>query len=338
VDVADDFNRADGPLVGSVTSVGGAAWQQLLGTGWTVASGRATFGVASSDLASGYSYAVVPTNTPDGVVSITVPQVSDGRLGIIFRTVDASNLWLWWVKDSNWELVKRVNGNWSGVTGGSGTVTPAPGDRLAVHMNGPSVELRQNDEILFSTTEANDLQTATKHGIYGWGWSTALPRLVDDFEVRPSAPGPASETVFVADDFNRGDNGSLVGSVTPIGARHWEDLWNGNKWSNQNNQAYFLANGGNVASYAVVPTGVADAVVSVTIPQEGDYGRVGLIVRAKDAANYWLWYIESGTGASDWSLGKVIIWNLVRRSSRIERDRDIDKRRPPLCAPPRSDH
>lgn len=88
LEVLDNFNRADGPLIGSTTSDGRAEWQLINGTGssWEVYNNQARYTGSASD----NPIAVVDTRTPD--IDITL-DCGWGTDAIYFRVVDANN-WL----------------------------------------------------------------------------------------------------------------------------------------------------------------------------------------------------------------------------------------------------
>jgi hypothetical protein len=126
---------------------------------------------------------MLPTDLSDGVVSMTVPQRGAGRLGVIFRARDNNNFYLWYTEGTHWVLTSKISGSWSDIS--SGTLLPSANDRLAVHLDGPKIELRHNDQVLYSTATATSLQADTKHGLYGYAASSTSAWLVDDFRVGP---------------------------------------------------------------------------------------------------------------------------------------------------------
>jgi hypothetical protein len=94
LEVFDNFDRANGELIGSNTSDGRAQWQYVRGTSsqWDILSNRAHYAGADTD----EPIAVVETRTSEIDVSLDVS--STGGDAIYFRVVDANN----WIRIQNY--------------------------------------------------------------------------------------------------------------------------------------------------------------------------------------------------------------------------------------------
>jgi hypothetical protein len=117
-EILDDFNRANGALIGSTTSNGKGVWSLASGTGasWVVASNRATYTVSASD----NPIAVVNSRTAKVEVSLSIS--SGGGDAICARVVDTNN-WLrlrmnsysststTYTTEYQWEIYYTVNGS-----------------------------------------------------------------------------------------------------------------------------------------------------------------------------------------------------------------------------------
>lgn len=155
--VSDTFDRPD-----STTSLGtadtGQVWAALDGT-WGIETNRAYTPGGGLD-----RQAVVESGASDVTVEVTVPVVTTGA-GVVGRSVDGSNYWLW-----TWEagvprmaLYKRVGGGHTLV--GSYSLAALPdGSRLGLRMTGTTVVgLLDGMDVLTVTDSAH--QTATRHGM-----------------------------------------------------------------------------------------------------------------------------------------------------------------------------
>lgn len=96
--------------------------------------------------------------------------------------------------------------------------------------------------------------------------------------------------IYVADNFDRADSGSL--GTTPVGGKVWT-LTDPNMAYGIKNQQAYRATGGTVEAYALVDVGHADVDVSVTLASVSGNG-CGQAWRATDASNLWVMDCNSG--------------------------------------------
>lgn len=147
--IRDTFSRADSTTSLGVTDTG-QAWSALVGTwGITGSTGYTTTtveGFAAFD--SGYS---------NFSVGLRIPATS-GYFGLLFRVVDANNLWLL-ASDGLW---LRSGGTWTNKGGMGGWVA---GDVMSATVSGSTITAYKNGVQFASLSDATFV-TATKVGLY----------------------------------------------------------------------------------------------------------------------------------------------------------------------------
>lgn len=152
----DDFSAADGPL--DFTTDGKA---------WTFSSASAVWvrdtGEAKMESPGVSSRALVDGLASDGVITMTIGTLSDGKMALVFRYVDESNyFYVTKHTDGYYRCFKR-KANVITVPFGT-TTTPADGDVVAITLNGSSITARVNGVIVGTDTDS-DFLTSTTHGM-----------------------------------------------------------------------------------------------------------------------------------------------------------------------------
>jgi hypothetical protein len=148
--IRDTFTRPDSTTTLGATDTG-QTWSTLVGT-WGI-SGGAGYASAAPD----YSFAVFDAARADYTLSVRVP-VTAATLGLVFRAVDAQNLWTW----ESSGMYKTVGNVATQFFASGGWVA---GDTLSVVCSASNVSGYKNGVLMGSVTDAA-LQTATKVGIY----------------------------------------------------------------------------------------------------------------------------------------------------------------------------
>lgn len=202
----DTFTRSpDGLLAGTSTTTGGLTWTDLTGGyfGTRVFSTASGLAVPQNPASppGAESIALLDLGTPDFTFTTTfdtMPTSGSAYGGILFRTVDNNNTWMWNTSGPVITLQRIVSGGGTGTAVVlSYTIRPATGDTLGIAAEGNSISVLHNGTVLGSTTDST-FNTATKAGIYsnpGFGavvshrqvdWSpVAHPLKIED----PANPG-----------------------------------------------------------------------------------------------------------------------------------------------------
>lgn len=159
---ADSFNRADSSTtLGSTDGAGSLdplAWA-VNGT-WGIISNRAYTPVPGDG-----SKAVVNLGVSDVDISVDTPVTN--KQGLCLRYVNNTNNW-YFVGDGSTTHLNRVVAGVDTVIASSAGGGSGPLQIVAV---GSSIRCYSNGLLLYSTTDSTHL-TATKHGLFNWGYST----------------------------------------------------------------------------------------------------------------------------------------------------------------------
>lgn len=169
--VTDDFNRADD--IQLWTAVTGEDWQPVISDGWQIVSNEAA--LISGGSTSGV---VLDADITDGEATVTIVQNYGYGDGLIFRYQDTDNYFSFVNTGDGYYSCKRVLMGTGTTLGSSTGITPAHGDIIRVHFEGPAITCYVNDVEAWAGTNSA-LQSATKHGMTTRG---ALARF-DDFDV-----------------------------------------------------------------------------------------------------------------------------------------------------------
>jgi hypothetical protein len=102
---------------------------------------------------------------------------------------------------------------------------------------------------------------------------------------------------YVADDFNRADSSSSLGS-TSTGSAAWTAVID--TWGISSNQAYKAS--GSSTGIAVVESGHGDCTVSATLAAGISTSNTGIVFRYQDSGNHWV--LEGGNGSTQAALYK----------------------------------
>lgn len=145
---ADDFNRADGAIGGS--------WSTLVGS-FSISSNQAKAGSANSTV-------VIETNKSDVVIEVDFVTTTGGAC-VAFRYVSAGNGWIWLPSSG---VLYRYDGGSLVNSGITTTTTIAAGERAQVTLSGTSATFKNLTTAATSTYDiGTTYSTATKHGLRG---------------------------------------------------------------------------------------------------------------------------------------------------------------------------
>lgn len=183
--IADDFNRANGPLAGSKTSIGNRTWSKPT-TGDTVASivsQRLTCTAgASTDL-----YLIdADTGNYDLTIALAAVGSEDVKHSIVFRAIDEANHLALLFRQSGtikgYQIAHRYNGTYTFLL--STTVIPKTGDVVSVAVDGLAAILYVNGTAL-GTAKLPGWADKTKVGIRMAG--TDRDTIFDQFSLKTRA-------------------------------------------------------------------------------------------------------------------------------------------------------
>jgi hypothetical protein len=166
---ADLFARTDSATSMGSTTVGGFAWTAVSGT-WGITSNQAYDAAPTSHT---QHLVVVNDGQADGTVSATLANslvgVANVDGGSVFRYSDANN---YWFTSFAGKLYKKVAGTVTqiGTTMSGGSL--AAGNVVTVVLNGSSITAKINGTTFATTTDTFN-QTATRHGLLGYGYNGA---------------------------------------------------------------------------------------------------------------------------------------------------------------------
>lgn len=152
---ADDFNRAASTTSLGLSSVGGYAWQPLVGT-WGLD------GTNAYDVNAGSTnhIAVLDDGYANGTLELVFKGSNLANNGLLFRATDTNNFL---VILASGLLYKCEAGAFAQIGGSARTA--AANDVYTVILNGSSISLKVNGAALGSTVTSAFNQAATKHGI-----------------------------------------------------------------------------------------------------------------------------------------------------------------------------
>lgn len=168
---SDNFNRADSYPSGlGNTSGESAAWTTYNGQ-WGVISNRA----GSNSTANAFS--ALECGKSDGEINIATYTPTDA--GIPFRVSDANNYCLASIKPNQIALFTNTGGSYSSAIGSIHNYTHVDGDVVTVVMDGTSISVRLNGDIVIAPVTITHNSTATQHGL--WTYSDSSVRF-DNFE------------------------------------------------------------------------------------------------------------------------------------------------------------
>lgn len=283
--VTDTFNRADSASSLGTASDGIHAWTARTGT-WGISSNQAY----SPSIGSGPGYtgsvATVNAGTGDGFLRLTLPTMRstvDGA-GIVFRYTDTSNFWVarYAFTSVQVHILKIEAGSLSTFASAAfAAATAADGERLMVELNGTSINLYVEDQLLISTTSSFN-QTASDHGLFLTQTGTRL----DDLSITVADP-TAALTTIVTDTFNRADSASSMG--TSDSGHTWTALQH--TWGISSNTAYDTSSSSDGTCY--VDSSNADCVLQVTLSTFSS--KAGFTFRVQDLNNHYIIRMQSGT-------------------------------------------
>lgn len=175
IEVADDFNRADGAL--GNTPTGNLPWQTLNGSTWGVIGNQ-----AGATATSGNALAVVDTASPDGRVGATVV-TKDGGTGIAWRVVDANNFYLLlWSTAQSGAIYKCVNGGYEQI-GMTANIGSGSTDHFVIEVAGPTFTIYRGNSLTEVAQVTDSTHTTGKFGLR----ADATSGRFDDFSVEPIA-------------------------------------------------------------------------------------------------------------------------------------------------------
>ena len=283
--VTDTFNRADSASSLGTASDGVHTWTARTGT-WGISSNQAY----SPSIGSGPGYtgsvATINAGTGNGWLRIALPtmRTTADDAGVVFRYTDTSNFWIaqYSFTSVQVKIVKIEAGSLSLVASASfAAATAADGERLMVELNGTSIKLYIEDQLLISTTSSFNL-TASDHGLFTQQTGTRL----DDLSMTVSDPTP-SLTTIVSDTFNRADSSSSMGTADT--GQVWVALQH--TWGIDTNRAYDTSASSDGTCY--VESSNADCTIQVTLTTFGS--KAGFTFRVQDLNNHYIIRMQSGT-------------------------------------------
>lgn len=281
--VNDTFNRADNASSLGTASDGIHAWTTRTGT-WGISSNRAY----SPSIGSGPGYtgsiATVSTGASDGFLRLNLAtmRATADDAGIIFRYADTSNFWIaqYSFTSVNVKITKVEAGSLSVVASASfPAAIAADGEWLIVELNGTSIKLYVEDQLMVSTTSSFN-QTATDHGLFTQQTGTRL----EDLSMTVADPTPGLTTI-VNDTFNRADSASSMG--TSDSGHVWTALQH--TWGISSNTAYDTSSSSDGTCY--VDSSNADCTLQVTLSTFGS--KAGFTFRVQDINNHYIIRVQS---------------------------------------------
>lgn len=282
-DVWDTFTRAD-----STTSPGSLE----SGGSYTVVGG--TWGISNNALYES-------SNAGEG--RITWPGFADfdfsatlsaygSDAGLVFRSTDANNSWLYVAAGGQLRLYTRISGNYTQIQAVNATV--AAGDKLRVVANGPDLKFYQNSTLVMSVTNTYN-QSAT---IMGFRTSSDTTTRFTSFSVdKPDLTSsltatalPTSVRIFnpplISDTFTRANSTNVPGSLEVGGGTY--TVVSGT-WGISSNALY--ESSGVYDAWLSYP-GFADFDATFTVSVFGN--DFGVVFRGTDIYNIWFFQFSGG--------------------------------------------
>lgn len=132
---------------------------------------------------AGPAYAYAESLTANGTVAADLAGLATGwqrEFGLLFRYLNDRNHWRFYARDGAEYRISVTEGDTTTVLWTSTDITPTPGDRLAVEMDGPNLTFYRNGNQVHALTDER-LSTATMHG---WtGNQTTTEDRVDNYSV-----------------------------------------------------------------------------------------------------------------------------------------------------------
>jgi hypothetical protein len=259
----DYFDRANAASLGTTSS--GHTWTEVSGS-WKVQSYTAKL-----DSTVGVALAVADAGMVNATLQVVLSAVDTlgAQVSVIFRESDANNFYRVIAQGAaNYVLYKHVGGAQTQIADLG--VAPVAGDAIRIRYVGTSIKVYINGTLRANSTDGA-LTTGTKVGFYsGSNTDAAFSGLVI------SVP-----SYGIADNFNRADNATSLGS-TSTGDLEWSDFGN-NYFGISSNKGYF-SNAAFGGLAAVIDSGTSDGTLKVSI----DFGpnEEGIAFRATDASNY----------------------------------------------------
>lgn len=162
----DTFTRPDSSSIGITEGFPRRTWSVWTGSASAVHGIRNNEGYAARADGAGHCLATVDAGTADGTFEVTLGEsASVTQLAAAFRATDLDNyIRLTNVQQVDYRLQTVINGTPNAIGQTTG-ITPAPGDRLRVELNGPSIVCFINDVQVFDLTSSHNVG-ATRHGFY----------------------------------------------------------------------------------------------------------------------------------------------------------------------------
>lgn len=184
---ADNFNRSNRTLDTDTLSDGVHTWSDQ-GGGWNILSNVADTGAGT------LNHMVINPGCSDVDVGVTVATIvgTNSGQGVCFRWTDTSNYWQAWLSTDRLTLTKREAGTNAQVA--TASLTGGNGDSIRVHAVGDQISVYRtpnggSESLVISAQTSSFNQTATRHGVFNSGGTTAK---LDDFYVTDLSGGPSS--------------------------------------------------------------------------------------------------------------------------------------------------
>lgn len=161
----DTFTRPDANILGSTEGMSSMPWVTWSYTGTVQGiSGNEAY-VAGSDV-NGHVVAAADGKSPDGTLDLTMGSfAATAQQGVVFRGDSIDNYWRFARNATAYYRLSKFVGGANTHIEQTTDITPAPGDRLRVVLDGPSITCYVNDQQVIQHNDT-DLQGLTRHGFY----------------------------------------------------------------------------------------------------------------------------------------------------------------------------
>ena len=160
----DTFDRPDSTDIG-YTEKPARRWQTDAGSSDTVTGVRNNEGYAAQTKLSGHCLVFADARLSDGQLTVTMGNTAAAaQHGAIFRAASINDYWrLVNAQNVEYRLQKFIGG--SVTVMGTGSTKPAPGDKLRIVLDGPTITCYINGVQQMQVTDSHN-QNLTTHGFY----------------------------------------------------------------------------------------------------------------------------------------------------------------------------
>lgn len=161
----DTFTRPNATTLGGTEGMPRRPWTTWTTTGEFQAGIRDGDGYAANVGGAGHCVTTADALAADGTFEFTMGEYSAGQFGAVFRAASFGNYWRFLSVDGVLYRLHKFVGNTGTTIQSLSGLVPAPGDRIRIELDGPSITVYVNDAEAVQHDDTDHMD-ATRFGWY----------------------------------------------------------------------------------------------------------------------------------------------------------------------------